>query len=70
MTIGLEEEEDQAEPTEARARISRGKDTFFTMPALFTTTPVPSAAPDGNRFHSSSPANRKMTKCGMLLLER
>ena len=29
-----------AEPTEASARISRGNETFFTSPELFTTTPV------------------------------
>ena len=49
----------------ARARISRGKDTFFTRPALLTTTPVAAITPVWKKFHSSSPENRKMTKLGI-----
>ena len=67
ITIAWKKKKTQAEPTAARARISRGKETFFTMPALFTTTPVPVSTPSEKRFHSSSPAKRKMTKCGILL---
>jgi hypothetical protein len=40
MTMAWKKKKTQADPTAANARISRGKDTFFTMPALFTTTPV------------------------------
>ena len=58
MTMAWKKKKTQAEPTAASARISRGKDTFFTMPALFTTTPVPVRTPRENRFHSSSPAKR------------
>ena len=67
MTMAWKKKKTQAEPTAARARISRGNETFFTMPALFTTTPVPVSTPSEKRFHSSSPAKRKMTKFGILL---
>ena len=40
MTQAWKKKKTPAEPTDARARISRGNDTFFTRPALFTTTPV------------------------------
>ena len=55
----------RATPTTDRARSSRGKATFFTMPALPTTTrgrrqwPTPL-----NRFHTSRPANSQMAKWG------
>ena len=58
MTMAWKKKKTQAEPTAARARISRGNDTFFTMPALLTTTRYRSARPSWNRFHSSSPAKR------------
>ncbi len=67
ITIVWKKKKTQAEPTAARARISRGNETFLTMPALFTTTPVPVSTPRENRFQISSPANRKITKCGILL---
>ena len=40
ITQAWKKKKTQAEPTAARARISRGNDTFFTSPALLTTTPV------------------------------
>ena len=67
MTMDWKKKNTQADPTAARARISRGNETFFTMPALLTTTPVPVWTPSWKRFHSSKPANRKMTKSGILL---
>ena len=45
MTMAWKKKKTQAEPTAARARISRGKETFLTMPALLTTTPVPVRTP-------------------------
>ena len=47
MTMDWKKKKTQAEPTAARARISRGNETFLTMPALFTTTPVPVRTPSG-----------------------
>ena len=70
MTMDWKKKKTQAEPTAASARISRGNETFLTRPALFTTTPVPVRTPGEKRFHSRSPANRKMTKFGILLLRR
>ena len=67
ITIDWKKKNTQAEPTAARARISRGNETFFTMPALLTTTPVPVSTPSEKRFQSSSPAKRKITKSGCLL---
>ena len=51
-------------PTTDRASSSRGKATFFTMPALPTTTPVAPMAEPLNRFHTIRPANSQMAKCG------
>ena len=65
MTIDWKKKKTEAVPTEARARISRGKETFFTMPALATTVPVAVCTPTWKRFHSSRPENRKMTKFGI-----
>jgi hypothetical protein len=65
MTMVWNTKNTQAEPTAARERISLGNETFLTMPALFTTTPVPVRTPSEKRFHRSRPANRKMTKSGM-----
>ncbi len=64
MTMAWNTKNTDAEPIDARARISRGKDTFFTRPALFTTTPVPVWTPTWNRFHTSRPENKKITKWG------
>ncbi len=58
MTMAWKKKKTQAEPMAARARISRGNDTFLTMPALFTTTPVPVRTPSEKRFHNRSPAKR------------
>jgi hypothetical protein len=55
MTMDWKKKKTQAEPTAARARISRGNDTFFTMPALLTMTPVPVSTPSWKRFHTSRP---------------
>ena len=66
---GLEEEEDAGRAHGGQGQDFAGNDTFFTMPALLTITPVPVRTPSGKRFHSSSPAKRKMTKSGMRLPE-
>ena len=67
ITMAWKKKKTQADPTAASERISRGNETFFTMPALLTTTPVPVSTPKEKRFHSSRPANRKITKWGCLL---
>ena len=55
-------------PTTDRASSSRGKATFFTMPALPTTTAVAAMAAALNRFHTNRPANSQMAKCGWWFL--
>ena len=45
-------------PTWAMARISRGKETFFTIPAWATSTPAELRSELLNKFQGSSPANR------------
>ncbi len=50
------------------ARSSRGKATFFTIPALPTTTVVEDIAEVLKRFHTIKPANSQMAKCGCGLL--
>lgn len=65
MTTDWKKKKTQADPTAAKARISRGNDTFLTMPALLTTTPVPVRTPSEKRFHKRRPAMRKMTKFGI-----
>ena len=70
MTQAWKKKKTPAEPMEARARISRGNDTFFTSPALLTTTPVAVMTPVGKKFQSSRPANKKMTKLGMPFFRR
>ncbi len=52
-------------PTEARGRISRGNDTFFTRPAFATTDPVAAPSPVENRFHTSSPERSQIGKAGI-----
>ena len=54
-------------PTTDRARSSRGKATFFTMPALPTTTDVAPMAAVLKRFQTRRPANSQMAKLGWWL---
>ena len=51
-------------PTAASGRISRGKATFLTSPALPTTEPHAPARPVENRFHTSKPDSRKIGNPG------
>ena len=54
-------------PTTERASSSRGKATFFTIPALPTTTDVAAMAEPLNRFQAIRPANSQMAKLGWWL---
>ena len=63
----LEEEEHAGRADGGQGEDLAGNETFLTMPALLTTTPVPVRTPSEKRFHSSSPAKRKITKFGMWL---
>ena len=47
----------KADPTDASARISRGKATFFTMPPLATTVWVPESTAVWKRFHTNIAEN-------------
>ena len=67
ITQDWKKKKTHAEPTAARARISRGNDTFLTIPELLTITPVPVSTPSWKRFQISRPEKRKMTKLGMRL---
>ncbi len=59
ITIDWKKKKTQADPTAASERISRGNETFFTMPALLTTTPVPVSTPREKRFHSKQPGEQE-----------
>ncbi len=70
MTQTWKNKKTPAEPMAAKARISRGNDTFLTRPALLTITPVADITPVEKKFHKSNPENKKMTKSGMPFLRR
>ena len=70
MTMRLEEEEDAAEPTEASARISRGKDTFFTIPALLTTDAGGGEHAEEKRFHSEHAREQEDDEVGACRFSR
>ena len=70
ITTAWKKKKTQAEPTAARARISRGKATFFTMPALFTTTPVPVSTPSVEEVPHQQPGEQEDDEVGHLVAQR
>ena len=58
-----------ATPTVDIASSSRGKATFLMIPALPTTTVVDPIDALLNRFHTRSPQNSQMAKCGWWVRE-
>ena len=66
-TIAWRKKCTSAAPMEAIGRISRGKATLRTSPALATTELVAPDRPTENRFQTRSPDSRKIGKFGMPL---
>src|ERR1700685_2883569 len=68
-TMAWKKKNTLADPMDAKAKISRGNEIFFTKPALLTTTPVAVTTASWNMFQTKNPENKKITKFGMPFFE-